>query len=188
MDEILNYSFLEPFGQFQPNVTQSTLFQGEIAKIHLRNLKRFFSRTTWPISTKLRTKHPWVRRIQVFSIKDHSLFQGEIIAKIHWRNLKLYFSRTNGPISTKLRHKASLSEIRELNFFLQIWNIQISKEDNVFSLLLTLWYNHSLAQMCLLMGTVSQVSDMAHRPFIFFLRLYPKDLDVRCWQIFDITE
>ena len=29
MDEILNYSFLEPFGQFQPNVIQSTLFQGD---------------------------------------------------------------------------------------------------------------------------------------------------------------
>ena len=34
----------------------------EIAKIHGRNLKIFFSRTTGPILTKLGTKHPWVKR------------------------------------------------------------------------------------------------------------------------------
>ena len=38
----------------------------EIAKIHFQNLKIFFSRTIWPISTKLGTKHPWVKGIQVF--------------------------------------------------------------------------------------------------------------------------
>ena len=45
------------------------LFQGEIitklAKIHYRNLKILVSRTTWPISTKIGTKHPWMKRIQV---------------------------------------------------------------------------------------------------------------------------
>ena len=36
----------------------------EIAKIHWQNLKIFFSRTTWPISTNHRTKRPWVKKIQ----------------------------------------------------------------------------------------------------------------------------
>ena len=39
----------------------------EIAKIHLGNLKNVFSRTTEPISTKLGTKFPWVKGIQVYS-------------------------------------------------------------------------------------------------------------------------
>ena len=34
----------------------------EIAKIHGRNLKIFFSRTTGPILTTFGTKHPWVKR------------------------------------------------------------------------------------------------------------------------------
>ena len=37
----------------------------EVEKIHWLNLKIFFSRTTEPISTKLGTKHPWVKGIQV---------------------------------------------------------------------------------------------------------------------------
>ena len=58
------------------------VFQGEIitqiAKMHLRNLKIFFSRTTGPISTNLGTKHPWVKGIQVCSneepINSHKVF------------------------------------------------------------------------------------------------------------------
>ena len=38
----------------------------EKVKIHLQNLK-IFSRTTGPISTKLGTKHPLVKGIQVYS-------------------------------------------------------------------------------------------------------------------------
>ena len=37
----------------------------KIAKNNLSNLKISFSRTTWPISTKLVTMHPWVKGIQV---------------------------------------------------------------------------------------------------------------------------
>ena len=40
----------------------------EIAKIHwrnLRNLKISFSRTTGPISTKLCTKHPWLKETKI---------------------------------------------------------------------------------------------------------------------------
>ena len=42
----------------------------EIAKIHWRNLKFFFSRTTEPMSTKLGTKHPWMIEIQVCSNEE----------------------------------------------------------------------------------------------------------------------
>ena len=42
----------------------------EIAKIHWRNWKILFSRTTEPISTKLWTKHPWMRGIQVSSNEE----------------------------------------------------------------------------------------------------------------------
>ena len=97
-----------------------------MAKIHWRNLKIFFSRTTGPISTKLGTKHPWVKGIQVCSNEGPLPFprgdtcnyeevngsamlfiKGDIhkIAKIHWRNLKIFSSRTTGPISTKLGTK-----------------------------------------------------------------------------------
>ena len=81
----------------------------EIAKVHWRNLffKKFL-RTTWPISTKLGTKHPWVKGIQVCSNEGpHPFPRGDNYntAKIHWQNLKIFFSRTTEPISTKLGTK-----------------------------------------------------------------------------------
>ena len=63
-----------------------------------------FSPTTGSISTKLGTKHPWVK----VQMKSPTLFQVDnyAIAKIHWRNLKkIFFSRITGPISTKLGTK-----------------------------------------------------------------------------------
>ena len=39
----------------------------EIAKIHLQNLKIFFSRTARLLSNKLGTLHPWMKGIQVCS-------------------------------------------------------------------------------------------------------------------------
>ena len=57
----------------------------KIVKILWQNLDKFPSRITGPISTKLRTKHPWVKGIQVCSNKlpgkGHTFFQGEIITK-----------------------------------------------------------------------------------------------------------
>ena len=83
----------------------------EIAKLHWLNLKTFFSKTTRAISTKRGTKHHWVVGIQIFQMKGHILFQGEIIlknSKINWRNGKIFFSRSTGPISTKLDTKHPL--------------------------------------------------------------------------------
>ena len=80
----------------------------EIAKIHWRNSKIFFFRTNEPISTKLGTKHPWVKGTQVCSNEGPRPFpRGDNyeIVKIHWRNLKIFFSRTTKPISNKLGTK-----------------------------------------------------------------------------------
>ena len=74
----------------------------EIAKI---NWQKIFSRTTATISTKLHTKHPLVKGIQVFQVKGYNLFQEEMITKrrkyIDKLNSKT-FSRTDESISTKL--------------------------------------------------------------------------------------
>ena len=81
----------------------------KMVKIHWRNLKIFFSRTTEPISTKLGTKHPWMKGIQVYSNEGPRPFpraDNYEIVKIHWQNLKIFFSRTTGPISTKLVTKS----------------------------------------------------------------------------------
>ena len=47
-----------------------------------RKLFTLFFRTTRLISTKLSTKHSWVKRIQLVQMKGPALFQGEIIVKI----------------------------------------------------------------------------------------------------------
>ena len=85
----------------------------EIAKIHRRNSKIFFSRTTEPISTKLGTKHPWVKMILVlfFQMNDHALLKSgdncKIVKLHHWKLCKVFFSRTTWTFSTKLGTKAS---------------------------------------------------------------------------------
>ena len=121
----------EPLGQFQPNSPQNilrwrefkfvqmkghTLFQWEI-KIHWQNLKIFFSRTAWPISTKLGTKHPWVLGIQVWPNEGQHPFprvDNYEIAKIHRRNLK-FVSRTAGSKHSWLK-KLKVLQIRTIQF------------------------------------------------------------------------
>ena len=68
----------------------------------------FFSRTTWPISTKHATKHPWVKKIQVCSNEGSRPFpRGDNTenVKLYWKYLKIFFSRTVWPIWTKLGTK-----------------------------------------------------------------------------------
>ena len=48
-------------------------------KIHKRKIKMFFSRTTLPISTKLGTKCPLVKRAQEFTNIEHSILEKEIM-------------------------------------------------------------------------------------------------------------
>ena len=78
------------------------------AKIHWQILK-IFSRTTWPISTKLSTKHPWLTGIpSLFKLRTLPFSKRDNfeITKIHWQVLKISFSRTTEPNL----HKASLGE------------------------------------------------------------------------------
>ena len=78
----------------------------KIAQIHWQKLKIFFSRTTRPISTKLGTKHPWVREIQDCSNERPGLIvRGDNYETANDSRLKMFFSRTTGPISTKLGTK-----------------------------------------------------------------------------------
>ena len=79
----------------------------------IRNMKLFSSRTVGQISTKLCTKHPWVKRIQVYSNEVPRLFQrgdNNEITKIHWLNLKIFIRRTTEPLSTKLGKMHPLTE------------------------------------------------------------------------------
>ena len=51
---------------------------------YIDEIKIFFSKTSGLISRRLGTKHPWVKGIQVCSVKGHTLFQDkytEIITK-----------------------------------------------------------------------------------------------------------
>ena len=49
----------------------------KMIKIYGKNIKIFYFRTKWPVSTKLGIKHPWVEEIQIFyQIKSHALLQG----------------------------------------------------------------------------------------------------------------
>ena len=71
----------------------------------------FFSRTTWTISTKLGTKHPWVVGI-CSNEGPHPFTRGDNykIAKLHWQNFKIFFSRTTGSILNQTLPWASLGQ------------------------------------------------------------------------------
>ena len=71
----------------------------------------FFSRTTEPISTKLGTKHHWMKGIQLCSNEGSHSIDDNKMAKIHWRNLKIFFSRPAMPISITLDTKLLMDVI-----------------------------------------------------------------------------
>ena len=91
----------------------------KIANILWRNLKIFFSRATGPISTKLGTKHSWVKRIQVssnegscpcFSKRNYSE-----IAKNMLANCKIFLLQNHWAIfNPTYWHKWSILELRWL--------------------------------------------------------------------------
>ena len=82
----------------------------KMAKMHWQNFKICFSRSTESISTKLGTKHPLVKRLQVCLNDWHGLFQVEIITK--WRKYidEIFFSKTNWANFNQPWHKASFGE------------------------------------------------------------------------------
>ena len=94
-----------------------TFFKGEIigkiVKIHLELLKTFFSRTTGPFSTKLGTKYPWVKMIQVYfcSIEESCPSQSGdnctiVIVENFLKNFKSLLLQNNWVIFNQTWHKA----------------------------------------------------------------------------------
>jgi hypothetical protein len=74
-------------------------------KIGWSHLKILFSRTTGPILTRLGTKHPCLKGIQVCSKEwDSPSPRGDNSerVKMHWKFLRIFFSRTSRPKSIKL--------------------------------------------------------------------------------------
>ena len=141
----------EPLGHIQPNLVLIILgWRGfkfvctnegplsfprgdnyELAKIHWPNFKIFFSNTTGLISTKLGTKHPWAKRILVFSNEGpHPFPRGDDyeIAKMNWLNLKILSSRATRPISTQLGTKHPW--VKETQVCLNEGTHFFSKRDN----------------------------------------------------------
>ena len=74
------------FSKERPNPLLKGRLQQYSENTLTRFLKIFFSRTTEPISTKLGTKHPWVKGIQVCSNeRPHPFPSGDNyeLAKLH---------------------------------------------------------------------------------------------------------
>ena len=109
----------------------------EVAKIDWQNLKIFFSRTTWPFSTKLVTMHPWVKGIQVclnegpnpFRRGDYYKNSKNTLTKLkkslfqnHWANFNQFWHRASlGEDSNEKTisyHKVNI-------FFLLLINVMI---------------------------------------------------------------
>jgi hypothetical protein len=62
--------------------------------------KKIFSRTSRPISNKLRINHPWVKRILNYSKKGPGPLQrgyNHKNAEMGWGHLKIFFSGTTEP-------------------------------------------------------------------------------------------
>ena len=97
----------------------------EIAKIHWRNF--CFSRTTWPISTKLSTKHPLMMEIQVYSKEGPYPFQRED-SKNTLTNFKIFISRTTWLISIKLN--AKYPWLKGIQVCSNKWSCTFSRRDN----------------------------------------------------------
>ena len=87
----------------------SEIFWSTVVRLSANFSSIFSSRNTEPISTKLGTKHPWVKGFKFDQRKGPALSMGDKyeIAKIHWRNKKKLFSRTN---FNRTWLKASLGE------------------------------------------------------------------------------
>ena len=82
--------------------------------------------------------------MKIFTPEPQSQFH------IYWRNLKIVFSRTTGQISTKL--------------FLWMINHSILRKEIMLFFSLNVRHNYCFVQVYLLIGTVSQVSNVAHGP------------------------
>ena len=140
----------------------------------LTNFKIFISRATGPISSKLGTKHPWVKGIQRGDNYE--------IAKIHRRNFKNLLLQNHGSNFNETWHKASFGEgdsrltstkkdlsvvkTKMIGFFFspnQRYDTIIALSRCVY------WFN-----------LISQVSDVAYGPlfFLFFFKCWKRLISV----------
>ena len=134
MTKLKKSSSPEPLNQFQPNLAQSilgwqglkfvqmkgpALFQGEINTKSKNKLTKFKKSSspeprTEPISTKLGTKHPWVKGNQVCSNERPRPFQRgdnyEISKKKTLTKFKILLVLNHLANITQTWHKASLGE------------------------------------------------------------------------------
>ena len=90
--------------------------------------------------------HPWEKEIQVCKIT---------LTKF----LKNHLCRTTGPILTKLG--AMYLCVKEIQVLMNDQCFYYQKDDIDFFVLM-LWHHHRIAQMWLMIGTVSRVSDVAN--------------------------
>ena len=116
----------------------------------------FFSRTMWPISNKLGTKHPWEKGLQFCSNEGPRPFTREDnheITKIHGRNLK-FKNMLLQPNFNQPWQKSSLGD-QDLALF------QVPRWDD-YEIAKIHWRNLNLLQ-----------SNMAHGPLVsIFLSLF----------------
>ena len=97
----LNYYFL-PFFFFSSYELKAQVSYSGCPSVNFY-IFDFFSKTTWPILTKLGTNHHWGEGILNWSNEGDCPPRGDDSerVKIHWKSLKI-FSRTSRPISIKL--------------------------------------------------------------------------------------
>ena len=99
--------------------SQWAIYNCKIMKIHQRNLKIVFSRTTGPISTKLSSKHHWVKgklcRIYEIISRNYGIMKREI-------NFILDTNR--------------LSYVWDNKYCYSLFIIQWAMQENIFNILL----------------------------------------------------
>ena len=104
----------------------------ELGKIHWQNFKNLFSRTTGPISTYMVQSIFGWRRYKFVQMKDHTLFQGEIITMYQkyideiLKSSPFFSGEWYGPwASSFCGWKISLNSDGFWKFWLYVWVIKI---------------------------------------------------------------
>ena len=119
-----------------------------------------FSSSIGPISTKLLTKHPWFKETQ----RSHAFFQGEIIEKNEY-TLTTFENFLHN-------HWANFNQTWQsilgwwFKVFTNIKDHYMFKMELMIFFFFTWWYNHGFVQGCLLIGTISYMSNVAHGPIV----------------------
>ena len=112
----------------------------------------FFRTNTGKLfSTKLGTKHLWVKGIQSY-FSSHELRDNNHIAKVHWRNLKIFFSKTKAPVMCLKYCECSVK------------NFSINQSKNKETILTNSWHKASFCKShsCLYKWRTIDIMFFAH--------------------------